>query len=594
MYEEPIKKMTYGLKGIKKKNIKLSKKLVELGIELVMKKEFNHAIEYFNDAIKLNPYNKNAYINKGRALISIGNHQEGIKCYEIVIELESSDNLSIFNNSDIWKCIINNKDIESVSKKNKNDYDNYMINLLNLDKNIKPSYEDIKKNNRYERIVTICDDLLQKDPNNIDLLIKKSMALGLNNEYELAINCCNKILNQNPFNFKSLKNKAYFLTCINQNEAALECYNEAIKINPSNIDCYFGKGIILDRLGKHNDAIECFNKIIDIDPTNRIALINKIVTLGKLNKNEDAFECYKKILELKDQENSDTLSSRVRSTYDLDDFDIDDLFQDLDFDSTIIPSSDKQFEIKKSKNINEFEEKNIDITEKVNYGLNYDSSEMHDEKFIKDFHEHMFEITEVMKILKKQGGGSFYYVVEPVDLFKVSILILETLINKYNMDGIIICLEKPPKYFQMILNKKCNKDSKLFYINTLSNLVINYNYSNNDIIRNNDSAENFIYNLNSENLNLEHLTELIELCMQRLAEKYCGENHFILFDNIAGLEPYYSLDKIKDFSDKFGVRLNELNLYGIVMAPKGKINVKITDIIKAIPSIVSNKIKKRT
>ena len=76
-----------------------------------------------------------------------------------------------------------------------------------------------------------------------------------------------------------------------------------------------------------------------------------------------------------------------------------------------------------------------------------------------------------MKILQKQRGGSFYYVIETVDLFKVSLIILETLLNDYAMDGVVVCLDKSPKYFRKVLKKKGINDLKLHYIDTLTNLA---------------------------------------------------------------------------------------------------------------------------
>ena len=78
--------------------------------------------------------------------------------------------------------------------------------------------------------------------------------------------------------------------------------------------------------------------------------------------------------------------------------------------------------------------------------------------------------------------------------------------------------------------------------------------------------------------------------LQRVAELYEGEQHFIFFDNVAAFQSYISDHKIRKFITGFTDELQKLNLYGFFMVPKGTINVSLRDTLQSIPSLISNKL----
>ncbi len=592
--------------SVKREQNNGNKKLLEKGLKFLAQKDYETALYYFDDVIKSDPNDQNAIFNKGRALILLGKYDEGTKCYKKLVDLGEK---SLHNNHPppspnnlkehegyTTQIVNSNKQSVEVPIESRVINNDYNPNIFNFDES-----EDKNSELTYDRVITLCDELLRRDPNNIDALLNKSMALGLRGQYELAIECCDQVLDFEPENYKSLKNKAIFFEQMNKYGAAIDFYNKALNINSDNIDCLFGKGMILNQLERYNDAVICFDKILNIDPENQAAIINKGISLGHLNHRQEAMDCYDKIIA--DQKNR--IENNIDSSIETEELEIN------DFETTVLYKNNNNVAI------DDLNEKTTSFQNRQNSGPNLVGSESLEFKgddalkpnyigeirtqqtgdepkqFVVDrsLDEHKRELNGVMKLLRKQRGGSFYYVVETIKLFKVSTLILQTLIQDYNMDGVVVCLDKPPKYYQKVLTKKLNIDHKIYFINTLSNLVtdntqIHSNSNPVKVQRNQD-----VFFLNSNNINLDNLVELIEISMQKIVEKSSGEDHFVMFDNIAGLQPFYSINKIKKFANNFGARLKELNLYGIVMAPKETVHVKVKDIIKAIPSIITKKLR---
>jgi tetratricopeptide (TPR) repeat protein len=199
---------------------------------------------------------------------------------------------------------------------------------------IGPAYSGVKK---YDKAITIFDDVLRTDPDYIIALYNKGLALSQAGRHNEAITCYNKALDIDPnfaeaWNNKGLalyvigKNKihdSYYASCfdralkidplcspawlnkgntqfdLSKYQDAIERYNKALDIDPNYVEAWNNKGLALHYLGRYDDAIECYNKALNIDPNFVNALNGKGRALEELGKNDNAIECYDKALRLR-------------------------------------------------------------------------------------------------------------------------------------------------------------------------------------------------------------------------------------------------------------------------------------------------------
>ena len=76
---------------IKKEQYNNSKTVEKLGFEALMERNFDKALECFNEAVKKNPYNSNAYDYIGIAYFNKGEYNEAIEACQTAIDLNCED-----------------------------------------------------------------------------------------------------------------------------------------------------------------------------------------------------------------------------------------------------------------------------------------------------------------------------------------------------------------------------------------------------------------------------------------------------------------------------------------------------------------------
>ena len=70
--------------------MKLSKEYEQKGISILAKKQYEKAIEYFNESIKLNPNNRSSYFRKGCALFYLKEYENAIHEFDKVLEMDTN------------------------------------------------------------------------------------------------------------------------------------------------------------------------------------------------------------------------------------------------------------------------------------------------------------------------------------------------------------------------------------------------------------------------------------------------------------------------------------------------------------------------
>lgn len=80
-----------------------SNSLVNKGLEYAKQKQFELAIQEYNAAIKLHPYNLSAYINRGNALYFLKKYELAIKDYDIALQINPKHTNAYFNRGNAYQ-----------------------------------------------------------------------------------------------------------------------------------------------------------------------------------------------------------------------------------------------------------------------------------------------------------------------------------------------------------------------------------------------------------------------------------------------------------------------------------------------------------
>jgi tetratricopeptide (TPR) repeat protein len=187
------------------------------------------------------------------------------------------------------------------------------------------------------------DSVLVMQPDNVESLYGKGLALHKQKQYHEAKQCFEDVLRKND---KYIEEAGLFVDFINRLEAdrekqeikikktktkrqdskpkskqeiqdvkklydegwalldqqkyqeAISAFDKAIELNPNDANAWYNKGYALGNLAKYEEAIIAFDKAIEIKPDDANAWNNKGYALFNLGKYEEAIECYDKALEI--------------------------------------------------------------------------------------------------------------------------------------------------------------------------------------------------------------------------------------------------------------------------------------------------------
>lgn len=173
--------------------------------------------------------------------------------------------------------------------------------------------KSIKKSNRglptktkeiLYNLIKEYDQILEKSPNNYEILRKKGICLQelcfYNSEHiEKTLTCFNKILQINYKDKEIWKRKAALLTRRDTIDEALKCYEEVLELDPQDAEAYWGKGVIMQIDEKPYSAIPYFDKSLELDPLDARTWMQKGFALSARGETwEHALDCFTKALEI--------------------------------------------------------------------------------------------------------------------------------------------------------------------------------------------------------------------------------------------------------------------------------------------------------
>ena len=172
---------------------------------------------------------------------------------------------------------------------------NLILNSLHIGKKI--SQEEITTKEHEEKIeilhrekerLSLELEKINKKPSiDITLTLREANFYYYAKKMDQAIKLYDIILKENPNDVDALNNKGLALSRLNKHEEAIEWYDKALIIDPKYIKSLNNKGLALYNLGKYQEAIEWYDKALIIDPKYVNTIYNKsccCVLIGNIDK----------------------------------------------------------------------------------------------------------------------------------------------------------------------------------------------------------------------------------------------------------------------------------------------------------------------
>jgi tetratricopeptide (TPR) repeat protein len=212
------------------------------------KDEYDKAIEFYSQAIELNPKYDSAYYDMGNAYYNLKEYDNAITAYQkaIDINLKYAD---VYNNMGL-------------------------------------AYDELKE---YDNAIEAYQKAI--DINTQDYKAYSNMGLTYYNlkEYDKAIEAYQKAIEINPKFTEVSCHMGNAYDKLKEYDKAIKAYQKAIKINPKNDYAYYNMGNAYDKLKEYDKAITAYEKAIEINPKERVAYTN-LFELELMRNQDFSFE----------------------------------------------------------------------------------------------------------------------------------------------------------------------------------------------------------------------------------------------------------------------------------------------------------------
>jgi tetratricopeptide (TPR) repeat protein len=221
------------------------------------KDDHKYKIENYSRAIELDPYLKDAYLNRGNEFYNLKMHDEAINDFTKAIEIDVNYAFGYYNRGYIYS-----------------------------------------KLSKYREAINDYNKAIKYDPGHRKAYNNRGLAYFNLYKYQEAINDYNKAIEIDPNDAISFNNRGIALSKTGKRQEALLDYNRAIELNPNYKEAYNNRGLIYNDQGRNQEAIIDFSKALELDSFFADAYCNRGGAFIDINKYEEALKDFNKAIEL--------------------------------------------------------------------------------------------------------------------------------------------------------------------------------------------------------------------------------------------------------------------------------------------------------
>ncbi|MEH2204681.1 MAG: tetratricopeptide repeat protein [Nostoc sp.] len=266
--------------------------LCELGKLLVTANENELAIASYDEALEIQPDDREAWYNRGIALGNLGCYEPAISSYDEAVKIKPNYDYAWYNRGIMLVNLGRYEEaIASYEEalKFKHDYHEAWNNKGNLLLNL----------GHYQAAIASYDEALKFKPDYYLIWNNRGIALVKLGRYKAAIASYEEALKLKSDYHLAWYGKGNALANSGDSEAAIAFYQEAVKIQPDYHLAWYSQGNALESLGRYEEAIGCYEEALTIKPDDYLAWYDRGIVLENLGNYEIAITSYDKALSIK-------------------------------------------------------------------------------------------------------------------------------------------------------------------------------------------------------------------------------------------------------------------------------------------------------
>ncbi|MBK1987569.1 tetratricopeptide repeat protein [Sphaerospermopsis aphanizomenoides BCCUSP55] len=215
------------------------------------------AIDYYNQALKINPNFVHAYHNRGNARYDLGDKKGAIDDYNQALKIDPNYIYAYYGRGRVRHDLGDKKG----------------------------AIDDYNK-------------ALKIDPHHVHAYNGRGLAYYDLGDKRKAINDYNQAINIDPKYVLAYINRGLARYDLDDNQGAIDDYTQALRIDPNNVAAYNNRGLARYHLGDKRGAVDDYNQALHIDPNLAFAYHNRAIARSVLRDRQGAIDDYNQALKI--------------------------------------------------------------------------------------------------------------------------------------------------------------------------------------------------------------------------------------------------------------------------------------------------------
>jgi tetratricopeptide (TPR) repeat protein len=176
---------------------------------------------------------------------------------------------------------------------------NYRLAIAKLNKERLQSAQTYCREQQPEQAESLCQTILQLDPDNVDALQLLGSIAGSRKNLDQAEQLLQKALRLRPDYAQAHNNLGNVLKELQRLDEAVASYDRALALRPDFAEAHLNRGIALKAMKQLDEAIASYNRALVLRPDFAQAHLNRGTALKAMNRLDEAIESYDRSLVLR-------------------------------------------------------------------------------------------------------------------------------------------------------------------------------------------------------------------------------------------------------------------------------------------------------
>jgi tetratricopeptide (TPR) repeat protein len=241
------------------------------GNSFQQKRDYDRAIQDYDQAIRLNPKDAAAFLSRGIAYSEKKEYDRAIEDYDLAIRLNPSHARAFYNRA---RAYSDKKDDERALQ----DYNK----AIGLDPTYSSSFNNrgilYQAKKDYDRAIHDYDEAIRLDPKNASAFYNRGLAYRAKKDDARAMQDYNEAIRLNPQYRSALNNRGVLYADKRDYDRAIQYYNDSIRSDPSYAVAFRNRGNAYRAKMDNDRALSDYNEAIRLDPKNFSGLRNRGAT----------------------------------------------------------------------------------------------------------------------------------------------------------------------------------------------------------------------------------------------------------------------------------------------------------------------------